>query len=225
MKNKVTGIILTAGNSVRYGKSKNFEKINNKEILTYSILAFNDCEQVNDVLLVIRKEDENRVNDILKSINLNKKIGIVYGSNTRQGSVYNALNNTNSDIVVIHDGARPCIKKDYIIECIKEIKNYDGVTIGVKSKDTVKITDDNNNVISTTPRVNTWIIQTPQCFKKDILLEMHNKYKNNDSITDDCMLLEKDNYNVKIIKGDYSNIKLTTKEDLNILKEYLENKE
>ena len=94
------------------------------------------------------------------------------------------------------------------------------MTIGVKSKDTIKITDENNTVIETTSRNNTWIIQTPQCFKRKILLELHKKY-NNEDITDDCILLERNNNKVKVIEGDYTNIKITTYEDLNIVKEYL----
>ena len=98
--------------------------------------------------------------------------------------------------------------------------NFKGVTIGVKSKDTIKITDDNGIVESTTKRSNTWIIQTPQCFDRKILLDLHEKYKDS-IVTDDCMLLEKDGYKVKIIEGDYTNIKLTTYEDINVIKEFL----
>ena len=79
---------------------------------------------------------------------------------------------------------------------------------------------ENNIVINTTKRANTWIIQTPQCFDRKILLKMHNKYKNED-VTDDCELLEIDNHKVKIIEGDYTNIKITTYEDLDIAKEFL----
>ena len=78
------------------------------------------------------------------------------------------------------------------------MKDFKGVTIGVKSKDTIKLTDENDIVINTTNRANTWIIQTPQCFDRLILLNMHEKYKNED-VTDDCSLLEKDGYKIKII--------------------------
>ena len=83
-----------------------------------------------------------------------------------------------------------------------------------------KITDDNNIVVSTTKRNNSWIIQTPQCFERRTLLKMHEKY-NDEDITDDCVLLEKENYQVKIIEGDYTNIKVTTYEDLSIIREFL----
>ena len=101
------------------------------------------------------------------------------------------------------------------------MSNFQGVTVGVKSKDTIKITDDNGIVINTTKRSNTWIIQTPQCFYRNELLNFHKKYKN-DEVTDDCMLLEKDNYKIKIIEGDYTNMKITTQSDLNMVKSFME---
>ena len=91
------------------------------------------------------------------------------------------------------------------------MKNYNGATIAVKSKDTIKISDHNGVVISTTERKNTWLIQTPQCFKRGILLNAHEKYKDNENITDDCMLLEIEGEAVKLIEGDYTNIKVTTR--------------
>ena len=99
------------------------------------------------------------------------------------------------------------------------MKEFKGVTIGVKSKDTIKIADDNNIVLNTTNRNNTWIIQTPQCFERTILKEMHERYL--DDVTDDCSLLERGGYQVKIIAGSYSNIKITTAGDLEIIKNYL----
>ena len=112
------------------------------------------------------------------------------------------------------------IKQEYINKCIESMDEFEGVTIGVKSKDTIKITDDNGIVISSTNRSNTWIVQTPQCFNRNTLLQMHKKYANEDA-TDDCGLLERDNYKIKMLEGDYTNIKITTYGDLNIAKEFI----
>ena len=97
------------------------------------------------------------------------------------------------------------------------MNKYKGVTIGVRSKDTVKIVDDNDIIVDTTNRNNTWLIQTPQCFDRNSLLMAHEKFKN-EKATDDCYLLEKCGYKVKVIEGDYINIKITNKEDLLIIK-------
>ena len=221
IKNKtVTAIVLIAGNSTRYGKdiNKNFELLNKKPVFTYSIDAFDHNKYIDNIILVCKEDEINKTIKYIK--NLNKDIKIITGGETRQESVYNGIINTDEDIVIIHDGARPLIKQEYINKCIEEMEKYKGATIGVKSKDTIKISDENNVVINTTERNNTWIIQTPQCFERNVLLKMHEEYKE-EEVTDDCMLLEKGEYQVKIIEGDYTNLKITTSEDLKIIKEII----
>lgn len=219
LKKTVTAIILVAGNSTRFGRNrnKNFELINGKTILSYSIEAFNFNKYVDNITIVIKEDEQVIVQDIINKQKTNKKVNITIGGSSRQKSVYNAIKDIDSDIVIIHDGARPAIKQEYINRAIENMQNFKGVTIGVKSKDTIKITDDNGIVIDTTKRDNTYIIQTPQCFDKNILLGLHEKYKDME-VTDDCMLLEKAGYKVKIIEGDYTNIKVTTYEDINIIR-------
>lgn len=223
-KRKVTAIILVAGNSTRYGqnRNKNFEKVNNKSIMEYSLDEFKKNKYIDDIIIAVKENETQNVQKLIEEKTV-KNIKIVIGGKTRKESVYNCIKNTNSDIVIIHDGARPVIKQEYIDKCIENVDKSQGVTIGVKSKDTIKITDDNNIVVNTTKRSNTWIIQTPQCFDREILLKMHEKYKN-EEVTDDCMLLEKNSYKIKILEGDYTNIKITTFEDIKIVQEFLKNK-
>lgn len=219
---KVTAIILVAGNSTRFGqnRNKNFEDINGKTVLYYSLKVFDKNKYVDNIIIATKEEEISKVKDIIKQENIAKSIKIVIGGSTRKQSVYNCIKDVNSDIVIIHDGARPMIKQEYINKCIENMDKFKGLAIGVRSKDTIKITDENNIVINTTQRANTWIIQTPQCFDRKVLLKMHNKYKKED-VTDDCELLEINNYKIKIIEGDYTNIKITTYEDLNIVREFL----
>lgn len=223
-KKTVTAIILAAGNSIRYGKNrnKNFEIINGKSVLAYSLEAFDKNIYIDNIIVAIKESEMQEVKNIINKELLTKNITIIIGGDTRKQSVYNCIKAINSDIVIIQDGARPLIKQEYIINCIENMKKFKGVTIGVKSKDTIKITDKNNIVVNTTNRDNTWVIQTPQCFDRLTLLKMHEKYKNEDT-TDDCSLLEKEGYNIKVILGDYSNIKITTKEDLSIVEKLLTN--
>lgn len=143
----VTAVILVAGNSTRFGKNrnKNFELVNGKTILSYSINAFNVNKYIDNIIVVIKEDDRKTVQEIVDNENPNKKIDLVLGGNSRQESVYNAIKNLNSDIVIIHDGARPAIKQEYITKCIEKMNKFKGVTIGVKSKDTIKITDDERN--------------------------------------------------------------------------------
>lgn len=223
MEKTVTAIILVAGNSTRFGqnRNKNFEIIEGKEVLLYSLEKFNENDLVKDIMIVCKKDEEDIVKKIASKITLNKEIQYITGGATRQESVYNAITKTDSNIVIIHDGARPMIKDRFITECIEEMDNFKGVSIAVKSKDTIKITDDNGIVKETTLRKNTWVIQTPQCFDRVLLLEMHEKFKGDETVTDDCMLMERSGSNVKLIEGEYSNIKVTTYDDVNLVKGYL----
>ncbi len=219
MITKATGIILIAGNSTRFKRknNKNFEKIAKKPIFLYSLEVFLKNKHIDEIIIVCKEEELEKVQ---KYIPKSAKIRLTIGGKERKDSVYNALKIAKNDIVIIHDGARPLIKDIYIEKCLKELKRYDGCTIGVKSKDTIKIVDNKNLVLETTKRANTYLIQTPQCFHKDLLKELHENNKKDD-ITDDCMLLERAGYKVKIIDGDYTNIKVTTKEDLGIIRAFL----
>lgn len=218
----VTAIILVAGNSTRFGKNtnKNLELIKGKPVLSYSLTAFAENKYIDNIIVTVKEQEMLEIKKIIEEENIKKEVNIVIGGNSRQESVYNSISKTVADIVIIHDGARPAIKQRYITECIETMEEFKGATVGVKSKDTIKIADDNNIITNTTKRSNTWIIQTPQCFDRKTLLEMHEKFKN-EEVTDDCMLLEKDNCKVKIIEGDYTNIKVTTAEDISIIREFL----
>ena len=220
---KVTGIILAAGDSARYGKSinKNFDKIDNRSVLNYSLEVFDKSDYIDDIVLVFKKEELKSVYEILSRSNLTKPMKMITGGKTRQESVFRGLTYTDSDYVVIHDGARPLIKEKYIEDCLSTMKQYDGCSVGVKASDTIKITDEDGLVIDTTKRSNTWIVQTPQCFNRKVLLDCHKKHLCDTDNTDDCMLLEKDGYKVKMIEGDRSNIKITTQDDLWIVKDYI----
>lgn len=218
-KKTVTAIILAAGNSTRYGKgkNKNFEILNEKPVVMYSIEAFDKNDYIDNIIIAIKECEIVQVQNIINSYPLNKNLDIIIGGNSRKESVYNCIKNIDSDIVIIQDGARPMIKQQYITSCIENMKDFEGVTIGIESKDTIKITDNNNIVIQTPNRNNTWLVQTPQCFNRTTLLKTHEKYINEDA-TDDCSLLEKEGYPIKIIDGNYNNIKITTSDDLNIIR-------
>lgn len=220
---KVTGIILVAGNSVRYGqnRNKNFEKVKDKYIFQYSLEKFIANQYIDDVIIALKEKEKEFIKNAISMMDLNKKVSLVIGGDTRKKSVYNCLNETDADIVIIHDGARPLVQTNNINKCIESMKEYKGVSIAVKSKDTIKITDNEGIVTQTTPRKNTWIVQTPQCFDRNTLKLAHEKCENEDSITDDCMLLENEGIKIKLLEGTYSNIKLTNIEDLEIIKSQL----
>lgn len=219
----ITAVILSAGNSTRFGqdRNKNFFKINGKPIIEYSIRQFNDNKDIDDIIIVVKESEIDIVKEIVNKIETKKKISFVTGGRTRKESVYNGISKTKSNIVIIHDSARPMIKQEYINKCIENMDNYKGVSVAVRSKDTIKVTDDNGIVIQSTQRKNTWNVQTPQCFDKKILLECYEKYKNKQDITDECMLLELSGYEVKLVNGDYFNIKVTIYDDIELANKFI----
>lgn len=220
---KVTAILLAAGDSRRFGKKRNkiFEKINGRAVLSYSLVVFDENEYIDNIIIAIKENEKEIIDDIISEGEYRSDIQVVIGGSARSESVYNSLKATDSEIVIIHDGARPLIKSEYIDKCVESMEEHVGVTMGVKSKDTIKITDEFGNVLTSTNRDHTWNIQTPQCFHRELLLEMHEKFKG-DPVTDDCQFLEKGGYPIRVIEGDYTNIKVTTYDDCSIIKEFID---
>ncbi len=147
----------------------------------------------------------------------------------RYNSVYNGLKLIkDNEYVMIHDGARPCIDGVLIERLIKAVIEDDAVIPAVSSKDTIKIADDNGYVVSTPKRDNVWSVQTPQTFRLKPLWDAFDRYMSADDmagVTDDAMVWEMYNEKpVRIVAGEYSNIKLTTPEDVEPIKMFLGNK-
>ena len=125
---------------------------------------------------------------------------------------------------MIHDGARPFIKEQTIESALKTVKEKKACVVAVPVKDTIKIVGQTSNVIEYTPaRETLWSVQTPQSFEKELLISAYEYGKINQlQVTDDSMLVEAYGQNVYIVEGDYTNIKITTPEDLSIAKGILE---
>ena len=221
---KVTAIILCAGSGERFGKETNkvYKEIKDKPIMAYSMEKFSNNKYIDSLIIVTKLEEKEECSQIAKKYcNIENK-QIIYGGKERQDSVYNALKVADGEIVIIHDGARPLVTDKMINDCIEAVDSFDGVTVGVKSKDTIKIANNEGTVLSTTERKNTWIIQTPQCFNKEILLKGHNLAKEQGkAVTDDCMIIENMGKKVKIIEGEYTNIKVTVPEDIQLIEGFL----
>ena len=151
---------------------------------------------------------------------------VVAGGKERQDSVYNGLINTDdqSKYVMIHDGARPFITKETISKALEVVKQNKACVVAVPVKDTIKVVNNTSKEIEHTPKRETlWSVQTPQCFEKDMLLSAYEfAHENNLAVTDDSMLVEAYGKKVYIVEGDYTNIKITTKDDLILGKAILE---
>jgi 2-C-methyl-D-erythritol 4-phosphate cytidylyltransferase len=221
MKKKVSAIILAAGKGSRMKSNikKQFMVLDKYPVIYYSLKAFNESPVDNIVLVTDKDSVEYCANDIVKKYGFDKVTDIVEGGAERYASVYNGLKAIcDCDIVMIHDGARPFVTQTMIEDSIKTMSDYKACTVGVPVKDTIKLVDDSNMGIETPPRDRLWQIQTPQTFDYKLLCRCYEKMMTGETnVTDDTMVVERyGNCQTKVIFGDYTNIKITTPEDMEI---------
>lgn len=210
-------IITAGGTSSRYGnKNKLLEKINEKTVIEETVSKFIDFDEIDEVIISANSSIIETLQELLN----NPKVKIIEGGNTRQKSVYNALQVVKNDYVLIHDGARPLIRKDTIAYVLEAVLDKDAVTVMTKTTDTIKEVDSTGRIIRTIDRSKLYNTQTPQAFKTSIIKDAHEKLKEG-NFTDDCSMLEELNIPVYIVNGSYTNIKITIKSDLDFAKLYI----
>ena len=218
----MNGVVIVAagtGSRMNIGINKQFIKLEGKEIIAYTIEKFYNNSNIEDIVVVV-KEDESEFfkKEILDKYNF-KNVKIAYGGKERQDSVYNGLKllDEKCDVVLIHDGARPFVSDKIIDKSIEEAKEHKAIVVGVPVKDTIKVIDNDKNIVDTPNRRVLWAVQTPQTFDYNILIDAYkDAFKNKFYGTDDAMLVERIGYKVKMLEGSYNNIKITTQEDLNV---------
>ena len=218
----MNGVVIVAagtGSRMNMGINKQFIKLEGKEIIAYTIEKFYNNSNIEDIVVVV-KEDESEFfkKEILDKYNF-KNVKIAYGGKERQDSVYNGLKllDEKCDVVLIHDGARPFVSDKIIDKSIEEAKEHKAIVVGVPEKDTIKVIDNDKNIVDTPNRSVLWAVQTPQTFDYNILIDAYkDAFKNKFYGTDDAMLVERLGYKVKMLEGSYNNIKITTQEDLNV---------
>lgn len=232
---KHIAIVLAGGNGSRMKSSvpKQYMLINEKPVIYYSLKTFEDSF-VDSIILVCKEGEEKYCKEeIVDRFGLNKVVAIVAGGKERYDSVYNGLiyikNNLRNmqgvqdlTYVYIHDGARPCIDMELLEECKNNVLKYNACVAAVPVKDTIKFVDEDGFVCSTPDRSSLMAVQTPQCFEFNAITCAYEKmYKEmastgvHLSITDDAMVAETfGKVKIKLCKGAYSNIKITTQEDI-----------
>lgn len=225
---KIAAIVPAAGIGKRLGCStaKPFVKIKSKPILAYTLKTLNDSSLIDGIILVADKDNIRQAESLVRKYAFSKVLHIVKGGATRQQSVKNALTRLSEDagLVVIHDGARPCLSGDILTKAIKEALRCGAVCVCAPVKPTMKRAR-GKWIIETPDRSELWEAQTPQIFRKDILIRAYKNKNLCSKATDDSTLVEALGRKVKIVEGDYSNIKITTKEDLILAEKILENRE
>lgn len=221
----IVAVIPAAGVGSRMGTNikKQYLYLQGKPILTHTLQVMEECEDINAVVLVVGTGEEDYCKSHILS-GFGKIMAVVPGGHHRQTSVFNGLCalGKNTEMVVIHDGARPLLRPREISAVIKEAKETGAAALAVQMKDTVKLVNAAGLVVDTPARKYLRAVQTPQVFKYNIIMEAHLTARDRNYLaTDDCSLVEAMGRPVKLVDGSYENIKLTTPEDLVLAEAFL----
>jgi len=228
----ISAIIVAAGKGTRMKNSlrKQYLLLAGRPVLAHTLLVFDACSLIENIILVVPKEDFNYCDEnVLSLITLRNNVTLISGGAKRQDSVYNgllAIDNKSANIVVIHDGVRPFVSPEQLNACVIGAKKYGACILGIPVDSTLKQINNSGYVDKTIERDTIWLAQTPQAFQHSLLIKAYDKARQEDfSGTDDAMLVERLGGSVKVISGSKHNIKITTREDLELARAILENED
>ncbi len=215
----VTVIIPAAGFGERMGAtiSKQFLLLDGKPILAHTVERFQQCTAINEIIIATQKKSFSVIEEIQKKYLLSKLRSPIEGGERRQDSIANALKviDPRTEIIAVHDAVRPFVHTKEILQSIETATYYGASIVAVRAKDTMKKAATDGRVEETLNRSSLWSVQTPQTFRREILLEAYdNAAKENITATDDSFLVEKIGISPIIVEGSYENIKITTPDDL-----------
>ncbi|MDQ0856771.1 2-C-methyl-D-erythritol 4-phosphate cytidylyltransferase [Bacillus sp. V2I10] len=210
------------GKRMNAGKNKQFIELDGIPVIVHTLKVFEHDPQCTGILLVVNPNERDIFAAMADRYEIRKIKGLISGGSERQHSVYNGLKAASSEIVLVHDGARPFIKKHMMTKLVKAASEDGAATVAVPVKDTIKRVL-NSEVIETVERSSLWAVQTPQAFRLSDILTAHEEAMQSGFLgTDDASLIERSGRKVQVIEGDYTNIKLTTPDDLLLAKAILE---
>lgn len=220
---RVAAIVPSAGTGARLKSriQKPYIKLGDKAILARTLIVLSRNKNITEILVAVEKGKLNKARrEIIERHNI-KKIRLVAGGKERSDSVYNALKAVSKgiDYILIHDGIRPFVTGGLIGTLLKEAARHRAAVAAVPVKSTLKFVEGDRFIKYTPPREYFWEAQTPQVFKRDLIEKAYRiARKKKTKATDDSMLVEKIGIKPKIVMGSYSNIKITTREDLELAK-------
>lgn len=218
-------IIPAAGQGKRMGTAipKQFLSLGDRPILVHTLQVFELHPEIDQVVIATGEDDKQDVWKLVKQYQLSKVVAVVTGGVERQDSVRHALNQLQTDWVLVHDAVRPFVSSEQISVLLKEVRTHGAAVLAVPIKDTVKQVGKNGLVETTPDRSRLWAVQTPQAFWRALLQKAHHEAVQHKVVgTDDAMLVERMGLPVQVVMGEYTNIKLTTPEDLILAESFLE---
>ncbi|MEE8413195.1 MAG: 2-C-methyl-D-erythritol 4-phosphate cytidylyltransferase [Dehalococcoidales bacterium] len=218
MANRQTAgaVIVAAGSSRRMeGVDKVFALLGEKTVLARVIDAFQDCDSIDRIVIVLSEENLKRGEQLAAGQGWSKVTDICPGGERRQDSVVAGLSRlSDCDWAVIHDGARPFVSGELIEQGLETARETGAAIAAVPVTDTIKLAGDDQIVRETLARQSLWSVQTPQVFRFDIITEAYRQLKY--EVTDDARAVEQLGYRVKLYLGSYDNIKITNPDDLEL---------
>jgi 2-C-methyl-D-erythritol 4-phosphate cytidylyltransferase len=211
-------VVVAAGRGTRMGtaESKQYLPLRGKPILVHTLDTFERMPEASEVVLVVGAGEVERCRGYAAEYGL-AKVRIVAGGAERQHSVDAGLRALGGsvDTVLVHDGVRPFVKREHVLACWREAAACGAAVLAVPVKDTIKIVGDGGVIAATPERRSLWAIQTPQAFRRTLLEEAHRQAAADGVLgTDDAMLVERLGHAVRVVEADYTNIKITTPDDL-----------
>ncbi len=232
---KSVAVILAAGSGSRMKTDvkKQYMEIGGKPLVYYSIKAFEESA-VDDIVLVVSRGDVDYVKkEIVEKYKFDKVTAVVEGGLARYHSVRLGLMAAapDCDYAFIHDGARPFVNREIIMRAMSAVREFKACVVGMPAKDTIKIADEKGFAASTPDRNLMWVVQTPQVFSYQMILDLYKRLDREEgdlmakgiNITDDAMVVEYyTDTKVKLVEGSYDNIKITTPEDVAVAEAILQ---
>lgn len=215
----VTAIVPAAGAGIRFGGAvkKQFIALNGLPILSHTLRALAASRALASIIVVVPPGEELRGREALELAGIDLETEVVPGGQARQDSVYIGLQRAKAetDLVLIHDGVRPFVSREVVLATVEAAKEWGAAIAAVPVIDTIKRVDTDGFVVETLQRGQLWSVQTPQVFRYALLMQAHRAIRERGIVaTDDAALVERIGGMVKVVRGSYENLKITSEEDL-----------
>ena len=225
----LSAVIVAAGSSVRMGgENKIFLPISGVPVIARSLLAYENCEDISEIVIVTREDSIEKMRDLAAEYSITKLKAVVVGGATRAESVKNGIEAVSDEaaFVAIHDGARPLIQPEDISRCACDAFEYGGAVLAVPAVDTIKYGKKNGFVEYTPAREKLFAVQTPQIFDLAVYKSaMERAFRELSDWTDDSRIFENDARKVFLTPGKRYNIKITSPEDILIAEALLKGRD
>ena len=225
---KVFAIIPSGGIGKRINNPlpKQYIKFHGKELIAYTLQAFQDCDLVDEIIVASQKQYSHLIEDIKTKFRISKLSRIVEGGAERQHSVFNAVKSLNAhddDIILVHDGVRPLVSERILVDSINTAKEFGSSVTAIKARDT--LINGNGLVNNYVGRDKIYYAQTPQTFKFHIFRTAMEKAESEEFLgTDESMLVKRAGFDIKIVEGSSLNLKITSEDDIKLFEKLTENR-